>query len=339
MPYTSSELEDFALRKNPDLIFLIDEKQKIRFISRSARNVLQIDDTYVGRKFSEILHPADHESVSKQDLRLEKLWTGECHIAVFRFNTLHKKNLWVQVRIRRLLTGKTWLFLSARELDLVSDFERKILENEAALTDAENVGNTGSWWINLETQKNHWSRGNFKMYDLPPADEAPPLSYVFGRLHPDDVKIVRKAIEDVKQEPVDIQLRVKRLDKEGWRYMLTRIRPFMLGGDLKEVKGVNFDITELVASQMNLEEQNRMLEEQNTTLRKYIQLNSHEVRSPLSNLLGLIELMEAEPDLAKEFIAHLRFSATRLDQVIRDINETLSLTAYKNSPGTTQENQ
>ncbi|MCB0483922.1 MAG: hypothetical protein KDC37_05110 [Flavobacteriales bacterium] len=330
MELTSDDLELLGIKKNPDLIFLLDEEHKIRYYSRSSRNVLQLPESTLNTHFCELLHVDDYQKVCGRDLVHEKLWEGHCHIALFRFRQ-PKAPLWVQVRIRRLFADKKWLFVSARELDLVSDFERKILENEAALSDSETVGRTGSWWINIKTQENHWSPGNFNMYDLPATDKAPPLSYVFSRLHPDDVIAVRAAVEKVKnqQTQVDLQLRVKKLHEDGWRYMYTRIRPFVVGGELLEVKGVNFDITDVVETQLKLEEHNKLLAEQNATLRKYVQLNSHEVRSPLSNLLGLIEIMEAEPEAAKEYITHLHESAQRLDSVIRDINDTLSQTAYK----------
>ena len=64
------------------------------------------------------------------------------------------------------------------------------------------------------------------------------------------------------------------------------------------------------------------IEEQNTKFRDIAWTQSHVVRSPLSRLMGLINLIAANPDnqpLNAELLEHLLTSAHELDGIIRDI--------------------
>jgi len=56
-------------------------------------------------------------------------------------------------------------------------------------------------------------------------------------------------------------------------------------------------------------------------LREIAQIQSHEIRRPVANIIGLTEMIEAHNrgnDLA-EIVAHLRKSALELDEMIRQI--------------------
>lgn len=87
--------------------------------------------------------------------------------------------------------------------------------------------------------------------------------------------------------------------------------------------GVNIssrDVSDLVNA-------NIILEKQNKQLRDIARMNAHEIRKPLTNILGLIHLVELEnkPFLSTEansLIDHLKSSSTELDFVIRKIVET-----------------
>jgi tetratricopeptide (TPR) repeat protein len=95
---------------------------------------------------------------------------------------------------------------------------------------------------------------------------------------------------------------------------------------------------ELFASQQNMKSLNQNLEQKvqdrtktlalaNEKLRKYAFSNSHIVRSPLANILGLITLINLEntTDSEKQFyLNQIQKSAEELDRVIHDINQNLN---------------
>lgn len=108
----------------------------------------------------------------------------------------------------------------------------------------------------------------------------------------------------------------------------------------KELKLANDELQslneELTASNEGVKKLNENLEHmvrdrteqinnQLNRLRKYAYMNSHELRAPLSRILGLLELMKHESDAnqMKELVTYLNQSSEELDSVIREMNQLL----------------
>ena len=92
----------------------------------------------------------------------------------------------------------------------------------------------------------------------------------------------------------------------------------------KTITGINVnmrDITKTVQAKMALEQQNIQLKE-------IARINSHEIRRPLANILGIIEVLghyqdEFSSDI-KDLMYLLHQSSTELDEVVRKIVVTAS---------------
>lgn len=92
----------------------------------------------------------------------------------------------------------------------------------------------------------------------------------------------------------------------------------------KTITGINVnmrDITKTVQAKMALEQQNIQLKE-------IARINSHEIRRPLANILGIIEMLghyqdEFSSDI-KDLMYLLHQSSTELDEVVRKIVVTAS---------------
>ncbi|WP_316784886.1 PAS domain S-box protein [Pedobacter frigiditerrae] len=72
----------------------------------------------------------------------------------------------------------------------------------------------------------------------------------------------------------------------------------------------------------------QMIEKQNEQLKKISWLQSHEVRAPLSNILGLIQLLNKDglPDNEQlEIIKLLNNAATKLDGVVKNISDQANI--------------
>ena len=67
------------------------------------------------------------------------------------------------------------------------------------------------------------------------------------------------------------------------------------------------------------------IENQLSTLNKYAQMNSHELRAPLSNILGLVSLLKSPNDEEEKhaLISNLDRSAEKLDSIIKKMNNLL----------------
>jgi PAS domain S-box-containing protein len=72
----------------------------------------------------------------------------------------------------------------------------------------------------------------------------------------------------------------------------------------------------------------QMIEKQNEQLKKISWLQSHEVRSPLSNILGLVQLLNKDGltnNEQQEIITLLNNAATKLDGVVKTISEQATI--------------
>ncbi|MCV9385173.1 tetratricopeptide repeat protein [Reichenbachiella ulvae] len=69
----------------------------------------------------------------------------------------------------------------------------------------------------------------------------------------------------------------------------------------------------------------KVIQEQNNQLREFAFMNSHNIRRPLSNILGLLSLLaeETEQENVKELTRLAKESAAEMDQIIKDVNQQL----------------
>ncbi len=105
---------------------------------------------------------------------------------------------------------------------------------------------------------------------------------------------------------------------------------------VREVNGIWFDvhyqpaynheheIIGVIFNAINIDQYKRVeikLIEQNQILRQVAQLHSHDIRRPLANILGLVELISDtdDPEQMKEMLEYLRRSAKLLDDIIHTI--------------------
>lgn len=94
----------------------------------------------------------------------------------------------------------------------------------------------------------------------------------------------------------------------------------------EELTASNEGITKLNENLEQLvNDRTEQINNQLNRLKKYAYMNSHELRAPLSRILGLIELMKHEPDPNQwnELLTYLQDSSNELDGVIREMNRLL----------------
>ncbi len=140
--------------------------------------------------------------------------------------------------------------------------------------------------------------------------------------NPEDEKITRN-IEKAIQDRENFKGEFFFLDpagKENWRMVLTS--PVKdRKGNVSHFVAVLADITDQKLSEKTLKEKNRELQKTNAELDSFVYSTSHELRSPLMSVLGLINLMhmETKSHEEKKYIKMMKESIHKLDQIIHDI--------------------
>ena len=105
------------------------------------------------------------------------------------------------------------------------------------------------------------------------------------------------------------------------RVLETKMFPIKEIGKIKGVSVFIEDITEIKDSQFKLIEKNRDLEKVNSELDSFVYRVSHDLRAPLTSILGLISLMKIETNHEKvtEYISLQEKSINKLDLFIKEI--------------------
>lgn len=108
----------------------------------------------------------------------------------------------------------------------------------------------------------------------------------------------------------------------------TQIQKEIIQNNFKLISDKNLEIERVLINQENLiKKRTAQLEARNTVLEEYSWITSHEIRRPLANILGLVQL--ADHDLhdaenLKEVIGLLKNSALELDEEVRRANALLA---------------
>jgi GAF domain-containing protein len=102
---------------------------------------------------------------------------------------------------------------------------------------------------------------------------------------------------------------------------------------LEALKALSRQVTNILELNMSvdyLKETIRQIEQRDKALRKISQVQSHDIRGPLTSVMGVMNLIKEEDDTNnKEYLKHLETAVNNLDEKIRSI-VTISSAAHGN---------
>ena len=143
--------------------------------------------------------------------------------------------------------------------------ERKLMEerlraNEARLMDAQRLAKVGSWELDPETDRLHWSDEMFRIFGVP-NDVQPVFDTFLGHVHPKDREMIVKSRDTVvaSATPIDLEFRIVRPDGNV-RFVRSIVQAIKndLGAPLRFV-GATQDITEQISASQFLRESEERL--------------------------------------------------------------------------------
>jgi PAS domain S-box-containing protein len=157
-------------------------------------------------------------------------------------------------------------------------------------------------------------------------------SWQFANIvHPDDLPLVFASRESsfASTSPFEIQIRLRRADGE-YRWHLTRVVPsFDESGTLVEWLGTSTEIGEQKRIETELNEKQTVLENALQAKDEFLSLVSHELRSPLTVIMGYSRLLARSNDLSpeeqQEWAREMFSQSRRLNTIIENL---LSMARY-----------
>ncbi|MGB0166653.1 MAG: ATP-binding protein [Luteibaculum sp.] len=174
---------------------------------------------------------------------------------------------------------------------------RKLEDDQIKLKTAQSVSNFGFYETNLLTST--WT-GSDRFYEIFGFDKSkePFTTLEFQAIvHPDDYEEVMRVFGQALQNKEDFNAEYRCIQQKTgetiWVRSTSKVEYNSEGTPLR-ILGVKSDITSYKNLLLAQESTNMELQEKNTQLEQYAFLTSHDLKSPLNNLQGFLELIAAE---------------------------------------------
>lgn len=197
----------------------------------------------------------------------------------------------------------------------------KLKKSRETLKEAQMIAKLGNWNWDMAKDKLHWSDELYKVFGQNPETFNASYKGLLQIIHPDDREMFD---EDVKNciasgETHDIVHRIV-LGDGSIRHIHERGMVFYDGkGQPIRMAGTSQDVT-------ILENAKNEILKQYEELQNFVYILSHNVRSPISTLQGLVTLFqEGDEETNKEVVEMIGTKVDILDETIRDLNKTLSM--------------
>ena len=181
------------------------------------------------------------------------------------------------------------------------------------------IGEIGGWELDLETNQTIWTDKIYDIYELEVGFNHN-LNNGISFYDPEDQLLIIAAINNAAKTGASFDLEVRFTSfKNTKKWIRVKGEGVVSDHKVKIVKGILQDITKRKNNEETIMKQQNLLKE-------IYFMQSHTIRLPLANILGLLELLNLTlPQLNEEnkvVFEKLKYSANQLDEVIKIIAKT-----------------
>jgi len=140
------------------------------------------------------------------------------------------------------------------------DSEQNLREERRRLRDAEDIGHSGSWEWDIESDVITWSQGLATLHGLATKQLQHKYDKATSYVHPEDLDIVNEALASCRRgAPAEFRYRILRANDGATRWFEARARSVFDGDQLVRLEGVVADVTERVEAENEVLETNMLL--------------------------------------------------------------------------------
>jgi two-component system, chemotaxis family, CheB/CheR fusion protein len=222
--------------------------------------------------------------------------------------------------------------LNTRLERLVDDRTRELAASEERFRLVSMATNDVIWDWDLASNEIWWSDGLTKMLGYEETEMVNGLESWLGKLHPDDREAVEESLNEAINTGTEQWVSEYRIQHQEGYYIFVSNRAYVLYNEYNmpfRMIGSFIDLSDLKLAQEELQRTNKHLMRVIDDLDTFVYTASHDLKSPIANIEGLITVLEeqtgrvehipGEPtaplfDMIKESIARFR-------NVIRDLTD------------------
>ncbi len=208
--------------------------------------------------------------------------------------------------------------------------QAKLIHNELHLKHAQTIAHLGSWELNFSTGVAVWSEETCRIYGLSPEENLQTYDTWISMIHPNDVGHIMQVNNVARETLSNAAYHHRIIRKDGIvRYVFSEAH-FDIDKDGAPIglHGVVQDETETKEAEMERTKMIADIVQRNEDLEQFSYIISHNLRAPVANILGLVNIIQTT-DLNKEekkmATDYLKIAAENLDKTIMDINVILEI--------------
>ncbi len=270
----------------------------------------------IGFGFTNALHPADLERTVQA---WERTWKhGEDYEIEYRF---YSRDLgeyrWFLGRAYPVRDDNgdiiEWVG-TCTDIHPQKEAERKLIDGEQRLEDAQRIAQIGNWEFNVKTGAFSCSREQRRIFGFDHEDETVSAQRYIDLVHPDDRATIREQRDRVLEQGAgsyDVEYRIQRPD--GEERILRTLAELVLDEDDEPERfiGIVHDITHRREIEQSLEDyarqqavMSRQLQQLNSTLEQQVEDRTAELRRLSDNLEQMVWERTSELEKSREQLAH-----------------------------------
>ncbi len=228
---------------------------------------------------------------------------------------------WFHIMAVKLGDGIAVTFVDITEEKLR---QQKIEEQEVLLNQAEKISKMGSWAWNVDSGQVHWSRGTYRINEIP--EEATLSSDIFMKnIHHEDIDTMKQVMQKAVAEREDYSLEYRWSDGNKMKHMRVVAKAnYNESNDFIGFIGVLHDMSVEKNNRLLLEKQKEELERSNGNLQQFAYVASHDLQEPLRKIRAFGDRLSSkyENQLDKKgtlYIERMQSAAARMQVLIEDL--------------------
>lgn len=197
-------------------------------------------------------------------------------------------------------------------------------QSDERLNEAQQIAKLGNWSCNSANQFQLWSDEVYYIFDFEPGATAPTSKLFSSMLDEENVNLLFEMKEACFTTGKDFELEcqvttAKKNIKDV--IIMGRRSNHPANADSQIIVGTIQDITDIKKVERALKINNSELKKSNMELDKFVYSVSHDLRAPLSSVLGIIQIAEEETkdEVLLEQLNIMKGSIKKLDSFVQDI--------------------